>query len=76
MTTHLNVRYRSSVPVGKGPLEIRARLKEMKRNFAFIDAEISHDGKVCTSCEMIYCTFSKEVAEKDFMFFGCPLEDE
>jgi acyl-CoA thioesterase FadM len=76
MTTHLNVRYKSSVPVGKGPLEIRARLKEMKRNFAFIDAEISHEGKVCTSCEMIYCTFSKEIAEKEFMFFGCPLEEE
>ena len=76
MTTHLNVRYRSSVPVGKGPLEIRARLKEMKRNFAFIDAEISHEGKVCTTCEMIYCTFSKQIAEKDFMFFGCELEEE
>ena len=26
MTTHLNMRYKSSVPVGKGPIEIRARL--------------------------------------------------
>ena len=51
-------------------------LKEMKRNFAFIDAEISHEGKVCTSCEMIYCTFSKEVAKKDFLFNGCVLESE
>ena len=76
MTTHLNVRYKTSVPVGKGPLEIRARLKEMKRNFAFIEASISHEGKVCSTCEMIYCTFSKEVAQKDFSFNGCILEDE
>ena len=62
--------------MGKGPLEIRARLKEMKRNFAFIDAEISHDGKICSTCEMIYCTFPKEVAEKDFLFNGCFLEEE
>ena len=75
VTTHLNMRYKSSVPVGKGPIEIRARLKEMKRNFAFIDAEISHEGKVCTTCEMIYCTVSQEVAKKDFLFNGCVLED-
>ena len=76
-TTHLAMRYRRPVPVGEDvTIEIRGHIKEMKRNFAFIDAEISHEGKVCTTCEMIYCTFSKEVAEKDFMFFGCPLEDE
>ena len=67
---------KSTVPVGKGPLEIRARLKEMKRNFAFINAEISHEGIICSTCEMVYCTFSKEVAEKDFYFRGCSLEEE
>ena len=76
MTTHLNMRYKSSVPVGKGPVEIRARLKEMKRNFAFIDAEIRHEGKVCSTCEMVYCTFSKEIAQRDFLFNGCILENE
>lgn len=76
MTTHLNMRYKTSVPVGKGPLEIRGRLKEMKRNFAFIEAEIRHDGKVCSSCDMVYCTFSKETARNEFMFNGCVLEEE
>lgn len=76
MTTHLNMRYKSSIPVGKGPLEIRGRLKEMKRNFAFIEAEIRHEGKVCSSCEMTYFTFSKEVAQKEFLFNGCQLEEE
>ena len=75
VTTHLNVRYKTTVPVGKGPLEIRARLKEMKRNFAFIDAEISHEGKACTSCEMIYCTVSQDVAKNEFLFNGCFLEE-
>ena len=76
MTTQLNVKYRSNVPVAEGvTLEIRGHIKEMKRNFAFIEASISHEGKVCTSCEMVYFTFSKEVAEKEFKFYGCQLED-
>ena len=62
--------------IGKGPLEIRARLKEMKRNFAFIDAEISHEGKICSTCEMVYCTFSKDIARNEFFFNGCILEEE
>ena len=36
VTSTLNIRYRKTVPVGK-PLEIRVRLKEMRRNwFAYI----------------------------------------
>jgi hypothetical protein len=48
----------------------------MKRNFAFIDAEISHEGKVCSTCEMVYCTFSKDIARNEFFFNGCILEEE
>lgn len=77
MTTHLSMRYRNPAPVGEDViLEIRGRIKEMKRNFAFIEAEIRHEGKVCSSCQMTYFTFSKEVAENDFLFKGCPLEEE
>ena len=54
---------------------IRRRIKEMKRNFAFIDATLSHDGKVCSSCEMTYYCFPKDKAESDFFFTGCELED-
>ena len=77
VTTQLNVKYRTPVPAGNGViLEIRARLKEMKRNFAFIEASISHEGKVCSTCEMVYFTVSKEKAAEDFFFNGCELEDQ
>lgn len=77
MTTNLTMKYRNPVPTGEGVrIEIRGRIKEMKRNFAFIEAEISHEGIICSTCEMVYCTFSKEVAEKDFHFRGCSLEEE
>ena len=76
MTSHLNVKYRQPAPAGDGiRLEVRARLKQMRRNLAFIEATISHDGQVCSSADMIYYCFPKDKAEKDFLFKGCELED-
>ena len=76
-TTHLAMRYRNPVPVGEDiTLEIRGRIKEMKRNFAFIEASLSHDGKVCSTCEMTYFCFPKDVSEERFFFKGCELEGE
>ena len=76
MTTNLNVKYKKPVPTGDGvTLEIRARVKEAKRNFVFIEATISHNGQVCSMAEMTYYCFPKDVAEKDFMFTGCDIEE-
>lgn len=75
MTTNLNIKYKKPIPTGKNvTIEIRGRVKEVKRMFVFIEAEIRYDGEVRSSAEMTYYTFSKEVAEKDFMFTGCELE--
>ena len=76
MTTNLNVKYKKPVPTGKDiKIEVRARVKEVKRNFVFIEATISHEGTICSTGELtVYC-FSKEIAEKDFFFTGCELED-
>lgn len=77
MTTHLNVKYSRPAPVGEDVvLEIRGRITEMKRNFAFITATVSHEGLVCSSCDMVYCTFPKDRAEKEFFFHGCELEED
>ena len=38
MTTNLNVKYKKPIPTGEGvTIKIRARVKETKRNFVFID---------------------------------------
>ena len=76
MTTNLNVKYKKPVPTGQDiKIEVRARVKEVKRNFVFIEATISHEGTICSTGELTFYCFSKEVAEKDFFFTGCELED-
>ncbi len=76
MTTALDMKYKSPIPTGDDVvLEIRGRIREMKRNFAFIEAAITHDGRVCSTCEMTYYCFTKEKAAADFFFNGCELED-
>ena len=76
MTTNLNVKYKKPVPAGDGSkIEIRARVKETKRCFVFIEATISHNGETCSTAEMTYYCFPKDVAEKDFMFSECRLEE-
>ena len=76
MTTNLNIKYKKPVPTGKDiKIEVRARVKEVKRNFVFIETTISHESTVCYTGEVTFYCFSKEVAERDFMFKGCELEE-
>ena len=71
------MRYRNPVPTGENiTLEIRGRIKEMIRNFAFIEASLSHDGKICSTCEMSYFCFPNDVSAEKFFFKGCELEEE
>ena len=76
MTTNLNIKYKKPIPTGENvKIEIRGHVKEVKRNFVFIETSISLDGTVCSTAEMTYYTFSKDIAEKDFMFSGCEVEE-
>lgn len=77
MTTNLNIKYKKPVPTGADiSIEVRARVKEIKRSFVFIEAEISYNGEKCSTAEMTYYCFPKDVAKKDFMFKECKLEEE
>ncbi len=77
MTIRLNMKYKKPAPVEEGvEYELRARIKEMKRNLAVIDATLSHEGEICSEAEMIYFCYPKDVAAKDFFFTSCDLEEE
>ena len=76
MTTNLNVKYKKPIPTGKDfTIEVRARIRKTKRNFVFIDAEIRYNGEICSTADIAYYTFSKEIAERDFMFNECITEE-
>jgi acyl-coenzyme A thioesterase PaaI-like protein len=76
MTTNLNIKYKKPIPTGKeNSIEVRARVRETKRMFVFIEAEIRYNGEICSSAEITYYTFPKDVAERDFMFSGCEVEE-
>lgn len=76
MTTAMNVKYSHPIATGEQEqLEVRAHIKEMKRNFAFISVVIIYGNEVCTEAELTFYCFSKEKAEKEFFFGGCPTEE-
>ena len=75
-TTRLDVKYRHPVPTGEDvTIEIRSSIREIKRNFAILDARIISDGQVCTTAEITYFCFPKEKAASDFYFRGCDVEE-
>ena len=76
MTTNLEIKYRKPVPTGPGiRIEVRAHIREIKRNFAFVSAKILYEGNVCSEAEMTYSCFSPEKSASDFYFSGCEVEE-
>lgn len=76
MTVRLNMKYGKPVPVKEGvTIELRGRIKEMKRKFAVLDTELKVDGEVLSSAEMTYCCFDKETSAEKFYFTGCEVEE-
>lgn len=69
VTSNINMRLRKSVYMDKGPVTLRASLKEMQRNIAVIDVKLyDNDKKLCAESEVKYFTFSieKAIAEYDY----------
>ena len=77
MTTRLDIRFHRPVPTGPDvTVEVRAHVREVKRNLAFIDARIEYGGEICSEASMVYYCFSREKSASDFYFSGCSTEDE
>ena len=77
MTVKMETRYRHAVSTEGGTLCLRARLSEVKRNVATIEAELCDaEGRVCTTAVCTYFTFPPEKARTELHFPGCQTEDE
>lgn len=76
VTSRLEVNYKRPVSVEEPLLTVRSRLREMKRNLAFIDTTIENSkGEICVESTAVYYTFSAERA-REMGFTRCEVEDE
>lgn len=75
VTSRLNVRFLKPVSTTETVITLRARLVEMKRNLAFIEARIINaEGEVCTTAQAVYFTFSQQKATA-MGWCGCETEE-
>lgn len=74
MTTNLNIKYKKPVPTDS-KLELRARIKEIKRSFIIVEITLLSGEQVCSLAEATYYKFPKEVAEKEFHFLPYEVEE-
>jgi uncharacterized protein (TIGR00369 family) len=71
VTAELNVQYKQAVRVTDNPITIRARLKEVKFQLAFIEAElIDHEGIICSKAKMKYFIFKEDIAKEKYLYPG------
>ena len=76
MTTNLNIKYKRPIPTTEGTkVEIRARIREMKRSFALMEASITCNGELCTTAELTFYCFSQEKAREEFHFLPYEVEE-
>ena len=77
VTSKMETRYQRPVPTNGGQITIKARLRELRRNIAIIDAEIyDADGQVCSKAVCTYFTYPQEKAREEMFFQDCKVEGE
>jgi uncharacterized protein (TIGR00369 family) len=70
VTSGMNVRYFKPVYADHGPVILRARVKEMRRNLADIEVKLTsdHDRMVYAEGIVTYFTFSEEKSKENFFY--------
>lgn len=77
VTSKMETRYKKAINTNDSHVVLRARLKEMKRNIAIIEAELyDKDGELCTQALCTYFTFPQEKAKEEMFFKCCDVESE
>jgi uncharacterized protein (TIGR00369 family) len=77
VTSKLDARFIKPVSTDEPQLTIRGRIKEIRFNAVYLEAEIYNSQKVlCSRADMIYFVITPERAKKEFAFNGCITEDE
>lgn len=71
VTSRMDIRLRKAVYVNKGDFKLRAKLKEMRRNIAFIEVALyDAEEQLCAEASVQYYTYPKEIAEEKLFYPG------
>lgn len=76
MTTKLELRYRKPVMTTEGPITVRGRIAEQRRNLVTLDVTIENpQGETCVEARATYFAFDKKKA-LEMGFTSCELEGD
>ncbi len=71
VTASLEVKFRKAAYVNRGKLKIRAKLTEIDKRFAYIDAEIfDNEGDKCSEAQLRYYVFPEKTAREKLNYPG------
>ena len=74
VTSKMETRYMKSVDTTQGEIQLRATIREIKRNSVLVDAFLyNNQGELCTKALCTYFTFSPEQTKNEKNFKSCPL---
>jgi len=74
VTSKLDIKYKRPVPTDKGAIKVRAKLREMKRNLAFIHVQLTDaEGNLCAEADAVFYTYTREYSIKHL---GLPEDSE
>lgn len=77
VTAKMEMRYKHAVNTTLGPVVLRGRLKEMRRNIAIVEGEIyDAEGTLCNVCECTYFTFPHEKAVSEMHYIDASLDEQ
>lgn len=77
VTSRLDARYLKAVRTDQGPLTIRGRITNRKRNAVFIETELFNAaGERCSRADLVYFISDAAEAKAHFHFSGCKTADE
>lgn len=70
VTSSLNIRYLKPVKISDGKIKLEAKVRQMRRNIAEIEARLTNNqGETCAEGTITYFTFSEEKS-KDLYYPG------
>lgn len=77
VTSRMEVRYRRQIRISDGRLELRASVRQQRRNIVDIAVRIlDAQGETCTEAVCTYFLFPREQAREKFHFCACGVEEE